>query len=32
VLQIFPLLLFLALCASREAEKVLAPGRRLSTE
>jgi len=32
VLQIFPLLLFLVLCASRETETILGPGRRLATE
>jgi hypothetical protein len=32
VLQLFPLLLFLTLCASREAEKVLSPAATIPTE
>ena len=32
VLQLFPLLLFLTLCASLEAECILAPGRLPATE
>jgi hypothetical protein len=32
VLQLFPLLLFLILCASREAEMVLAPASAIPTE
>jgi hypothetical protein len=32
VLQVFPLLLFLTLCASLEAESLLPPGWRLAKE